>query len=460
MKKMYVKLMKRMLKLLLLMLVLAVDNAAALPHEKDNLSQTLLPNGMKLWVKQTAFDPQQVYVTLTAPGGYALVPPEDRVSIELIPAIAWESGVNGLNSDQLTALFHDRNIEFTPKIYPYKRSIEGMCKTDDLKLIFQCVQGILTKQQINEEGVKRAKDSAKRAVQKLLNDPEYLYQAGCLKVNTNAKRALQLMTVEEIDKVNIDKCIRLYADFFLNPKDFAIIVVGDIDPATVKNLANRYLATIAKREITVSRINEKINAFPPGTTSLELTLPKECCLKDTVTQLTFPWQSAIGQDSISEIAIACQIVKTCMKKILKNDMKATCGIDVAYEFPYYPLLSDPWVSIKFRCLLEEIPLVKGRLISLLKRMQEEGLKEEELCEIKELERSSCLFSLNDNFFWVSTLANYYLWGFDPLLIERNQRFGQDLTGEQVKSIFKRGVSLDHYSEIKAKGVNHANEQKK
>lgn len=414
---------------------------------KVNLTQMRLSNGMTLWLKPTTFENQEIHVIVTALGGYANVSEHDRPSLELAPLIAWESGFGELTSDQLTVLLHDNRIEFHPKIYPFKRTIEGVASASGIGAFFQCVKMVFTQQKFTENGFNEAISKAKGITSRVLNDAENIYEAEFLKINTQGAKALQALTPQDLAKVELSKAQKLFSRAFANPSEFAVIVVGDIEIAKVLELANHYLASIPRQWGPSDFSQSMAQMFPPGITHEEIKLPRR---KDAITRLTFPWKISMTERRMYKMAITCQIMKARLRQSASKKMKLAHGIDVAYEFPFYPFLDNPWVSIRFSSDPQHTQKIVKHMMAELKKLQEHGINQNELDEIIKLEAGRDEFMQDDNFYWCSMLANYYLWDWDPHWIYRNIKMTKHVSVNKVNRLLKIAFSQENYSVITGK----------
>jgi zinc protease len=212
-------------------------------------------------------------------------------------------------------------------------------------------------------------------------------------------------------------------------------------------LANKHLSQIPWVGAPSDFTQSVSQMFPPGVTKVDVKMPRRF---DTVTRITFPWKKTMSERKIYKMAITCQIVKARLKRVITEKMKHSYGIDVAYEFPFYPFLDNPWISIRFRSDADHLEQINKLILSELKKLQEYGIDESELAEIKKLEAGRDEFRLSDNFYWVSMLANYYLWDWDPQWIHRSSMLTQEISVDKVNWILKTAFSLENYSVVTAK----------
>lgn len=411
------------------------------------LTQLRLSNGMTIWLKPTDFEHDEIFIKLAALGGYGSLPAGDRPSGELAASIAWESGMGDMTSDQVSVLLYENSLEFAPKIHTFHRSIEGVSGKEGLEAFLQCVKMVFTQQKFTKEGLKTALANARNILAKLACDYDYVYEAMFLNINSQGVKALQPLSTNDLSKVKLLVAKDFFQRAYSDPSEFVCVFVGSIDIEKTKALIVKYLGTIPKKAVPTNMVQTFNEVFPKGITEREIKLPKRL---DSLTRITFPWKRVMDEKKIYKMGFTCQVIEARLRKVITEKMKLSYGIDVSYEFPFYPFLEDPWMSIRFRCDLNRVETIKQLILAELKHLQEKGVSGEEIEGIKYLEAGSDEFWLHDNFYWMSMLTNYYLWKWDPQWIYRASVLTQDLTPEKIHHLLKTGFSLENYSVITAK----------
>lgn len=409
-----------------------------------NVTQLRLKNGMTIWLKPTKYENDEVSVVVTALGGYGALSQQERPSGELASSIAWESGIGDLSSDQVSIMLHDNHMEFSPKIYPFKRSIEGVANEKQLALMFQLVSKVFNQQKFTQEGYKTAVSKGTATALQKLKDSDLIFESEYLKVNTQGVKALKPLKEEELKLVDLEKAKNFFKRSFNDPSEFGVIIVGDFDPEAVMELAVKHLEAIPRPRLPSDFTQSVSQLFPSGVTEVDIKLPRRT---DYVTRVTFPWKKTMSERKIYKLAIICQIIKSRLRWVLTKNLKHSYGIDVCYEFPFYPNLNNPWFSIRFRSDKESREEINKLIFAELKKMQESGVDQAELDALKSFEEGRDAFRLSDNDYWSSMLANYYLWHWDPQWIDLSSKLTQNMTTDKVNWLLKSAFSLENYSII-------------
>lgn len=419
-------------------------------YSELNITEIVLKNGMHVILKPTNFENDEVIYKLTASGGYGTMPADDVCSGQLAAQIGWESGMGDLTSDQISVLLYEHSLEFFPKIYSFYRTIDGLSTRDGVDAFLKCLNMFFTKQQFNREGFKTVIAQVKDSTYKSCLDCESFYESQYLAVNTREMRALQVFKQADVEKVNFDVSKRFFHECFTNPADFTLVIVGSFDLEKVKSAISERLGSIPASIQPKEFAQPNEFSFPQGITKSTISISSR---KDSLTRITLPLTVPLNEKNIASFECACQIIEARLRRVITEQMKLSYGVDVAYEFPLFPSMLNPWISIQFRCDQKKIDVLTHTILTELANLQKVGPTLDEVNQVKKFQAASEEFWLHDNTFWVSTLSNFYLWKWDPLLLIKHTEETKLVTLENMTEILKTYFDLSHYSIVSAKPKN-------
>lgn len=427
-----------------------VHLASTKTYPSINLTEIVLKNGMKICLKPTNFDPGEVSYKLSALGGYASLSEAEIPSGILAAQIAWESGLGKYTGDQVSVLLYENCLEFFPKIQPFGRSVEGSSPTEGIDSFLKCIQMLFTEQQFTKVGMDIAMTQARESFSKASLDHEQNYEAFFMETNTQRAKALCHLNDCDLKKVNFDVSKEFYKNCFSNPADFVCVIVGSFDVEEVKPLIYQRLGQIPSLSESKDLKHHLPVYFPKGVTKTTLPVTPRT---EYTTRITLPLSQSLNEKNIHTFEFACQIIEARLRDVITKKMVISHGVDVAYEFPLYPHLENPWITIQFRSDHKSTPQITELVLSELKRLQHEGASLNEINEIKKLQNGSEDYWWSENCYWVSSLSNFYLWGWNPEKIRVQREETALLTVEEISEILKTYFDLTHYSIVSAKPLN-------
>lgn len=409
-----------------------------------DLTELILQNGMKVILKPTAFETDEVLVRMTSLGGYSLLPPEKYASGVIAPQVALESGLDNLTSDQLCVLLYKHFIELNVKIQPFSRIIEGSTDTDGIPTILKLIQMLFTKPRFDRDSFNTVVKQTGESLLKRSNDRDTNFDDIFKKTNTQDYVYLEPLTKEALEKADFATVKSFFEYSFSNPAEFICIIVGDFEiKDNLEGIADT-LGAIKKKTVTANYVQPTYPKFPKGIIKKSV---KVSGRSDSLVRLTFPLSSPLEQSQLQPFEVAGEVLESRLRDDFREKFKSSLGISVAYEFPLYPLQYRPWFVIQYRCNPKLVGAVQEIILKDLKKLREEGPSKAELEKVLSNIKRTDEFWLRENNYWLITLSNYYTWDWDPKKIIKSFDHIAKLTPEDIKKIFIDFVPLDNYTLI-------------
>lgn len=407
-------------------------------HSSVGVTEITLCNGLKVILKPTDFDSDEIFIRLSARGGYSSLSPDKQVSGMLAAQVAWESGLGDMTADKVSSILFKDSLEFIPKINSYNRTIEGSAGTEGLETFFKFTNLLFTSPKFSPEAYKTVLQQTKEHINEKQNaqiSAEYTFHD----INTQ-NLIFKNLTLKNLDNFNFLTSKAFFDESYASPADFVCVIVGNFNIETIKPLINKYFASIPHKPTTFSKTVKPVNGFPQGITSKIIKMSGRT---KSLTRLTFPLHEKLDEKKIKQLQLICRIIENRLRTKITSKTQSNNGIDVAYEFPYYPAL-DSWLTIQFCSTSQEISEIKSKIISELKFLQNHGLSQKELDAAQNILIQSDDCWLKDNFSWIGILTNYYLWDWCP---EEILKPAVEMKKEEIESAIKMGLILDNYSVV-------------
>lgn len=254
-------------------------------HAELGITQITLRNGMRVCLKPTTFEEDEVLIRLTAKGGYAALPATQRAAGELAPQIAWESGLDGMSTDKLSALIYEHSIELYVKVLPYDRIIEGTTEAGGIKVFFDLVKRYSTQKQFTREGFDKISQMARDMIRSRTEERSSPVEEWMRVVHTQDVAALKPLSLQDLNTMEFERAKQFFEEYFSNPEDFICVVVGNFDVEAIAPLVSTYLGAIPTKSSNPAKSSAPAPAFPEGTVIKRIPSPGST---ESLARLTFP----------------------------------------------------------------------------------------------------------------------------------------------------------------------------
>lgn len=416
--------------------------------EKD-LKLIKLDNGMKVAIKKIEDSSTDIQFRLLAFGGFNNFSNEIKVSARLAAQIAWESGFEDLSVDQIFALMHRNSVDINSRIQSFSREITGACHKDSLDVALKLINWVFMKGQVSQEAVDFMVEKTEETLRNRPLDKELSRDDIRYAINTNHHRYFKPFTIKSLRKIDAELVEAIYRDAFGDPKEFVVVIVGDLDIEKTEEIVQTYLASIVFRGKGEYQFKEPKTIPPFPEHSVKRTLSgMGRGINGISVEYTFPILLD-GKLTFKEYNLLTFITQLLEKKIRDTFFfieKRSFGIDVGFTLPFYPFLSSPWLDIQYRTDNIYQEETEQEIFSILSLLRERGPTEEEICYIRGYLESVDEFWIKESSFWVNNLSNFLLWGWD--LDEVLYRFSDQEapTSRQIQD-FLHKIPLDRYTRI-------------
>ncbi|WIA12333.1 hypothetical protein OEZ85_012387 [Tetradesmus obliquus] len=382
------------------------------------LRELTLANGMRLAIKETDFLADEVLVTAVAVGGLSEVPRPSFYTASMSGVVGSQLGQFGHKPEVLGELLAGRRLSLSPSEGAYARSVKGSASPHDLEVVGQLLHSLMTYEMQLEPGeMDSVMLQVRQGIEAQLRSPLHAYHSRVRQVNYDACYFFDPITLEELDKVDLEASCSHHRYTFSNPAEFTVVFTGNVKFTALLPVITTYLATIPAA---------------PGRggprdcrtlTPLPFKFPEQPVVEDvevdmvsplTQSQITLPvgLERAVAREQLWWLSAACRLLETRLLQKLRFEFGDVYTVSVASFFGCEAPSSTGaklWgdVSIAFTC----DPANKERLVELalttLERLQEEGPTQAEVDTLLNVERFDWENLQQENSFWHDVVVNGY-----------------------------------------------------
>lgn len=410
-----------------------------------DVTEIVLENGMHVYLKPNDKDDNEVILQLAAIGGYASFPENEQPAARIAADIVWESGFGPLTTDQLSALLYDHSVEFELAIKPFYRTIICEFRNDSFPLLLKLLTDFFSKPNFKQSGL----DEVLRTSSEVLGNDEgtqnLKYENAFLALNTNNVFQNKSISLSDLEKVTLAKAKETFEKLYSNPKEFSCVIVGDFNPEKIKPLLLLTLGNIPPK-------NTALTLSPPISTFPTQPLTKVLALKsgsDSLTRLTLPITTPIDEKTIYPLEMACQAIESHLRSVMQCRLKSSYGVDVDFEFPFYPSRQSPWMTVQFRSDFDQAEDLTKIIMAELKYLQKNGPHANDLNSILRNQRVTDEFWHYDDEYWLSFLINSKLMGLNPEEVYK-QRNLETINLQMIQNYISNLFDTSKYTRLTTK----------
>ena len=415
----------------------------------DNLQVTelVLNNDLHVYFRPSENEEQEIMLQLAAPGGYSSLSSKEQPSARLAADIVWESGFGSLSSDQLSALLYNYSIELDFSVKPFYRTIAGECGTESLPMLIKLISDFLTHPQFHQSGLEATTKMIAEAIDNSYLDKTQKFENAFLMINTKSPSKNVPLTKESLKSIDLKEVAVIFERLFANPQNFCCVITGDFNIDLIKPYVIKFFGEIPKKSPDLQLNISSRPQFPSQPETQIISLKNG---SDSLTRITFPIIQPIEASNIYKLEMACQTIEAHLRSLMQRRLKSSYGVDVAYEFPFYPSFMFPWITIQFRSDFDQADDLAKIIVSEIQHLKIKGPSLSDLQTAEMSQKANDEFWHSDDEYWLSFLTNAYLMGLNPSEIFENQNKERSTSLEKMKETLSLLLEPSRYTQLTTK----------
>ena len=348
------------------------------PHGYTKLT---LSNGMKVYVRPTDFEADDISMRLFSLGGRSLYPDADVPSLTYLASTIGASGVGQFDEITLDKMLAGKTVSVSPYIGEETEGVSASSGKADLPTMLELTHLYFTAPRRDEEAFNSLMNRQRSFLRNRDASPMVAYNDSIKAALYGHSERTAPVTVATIDKVSLDRIMQIYKERFADASDFTAVITGNVDMKTLRPLICTYLASLPAthhpeqpgpyqqeiRPVTETHYFEKEQATPATTTQIFLTAPL-----------------AYTADNDLKLDVLGQLMRMVYTQKVREEKGGTYGVSVSGDFQRYPQ-PEAIMKISFRTDPEKYAELIPIIYAELERMAQEGPAQADLDKVKEYE---------------------------------------------------------------------------
>jgi len=413
--------------------------------EEVGVTDITLSNGVRVILKPTDFQNDEIMFTAFSPGGYAKYPKEDYQSASLSSTIVSQSGVGDLSLIQLQKQLAGKQVQVSPYIGELEEGLSGSSTIADQETMFELIHLYFTRPRRDDDAHTSFVTRQKQVLQNLLVNPNYYYQDRFSKLKFKGDPRRGIPTAEDMDKVSLDRIMEMYQDRFADASDFTFVFVGNFAVEEFTPHLEKYLGSLPalNREETwqdpaIEVIEgEHIDRFNFGEA------PKAQVRMNWYGD--FEWDDRTRRYNFSALQ---EVLRNKLRESMREDQGGVYGVSVRGGTNKYPKETYQ-MTISFNAEPDQVDTLIMIAKADIAKVVAEGATTEDLGKVTEVQKQARVKNLKENRYWMNSLKNYYHYELplENMTQDSYNTLVDGLTGADVKSMAAEVFGTENYIEF-------------
>ena len=204
-----------------------------------------LSNGAKLTFKKTDFKNDEILFRAYSPGGLSLYSDEELLATSFANGGLSSAGIGGHSLTDIQKFMSGKIARVNPFISGDGENFSGSAAPKDLEILFQMVYLYFTDLNKDDEAYQSFLTKQKGFIGNMMADPGFYFSNAVGEHRNEGNPRYQgFPTAEKLDAADYNLAYKKYQERFADAGDFHFYFVGNVDEAMVKDLAERYIASL------------------------------------------------------------------------------------------------------------------------------------------------------------------------------------------------------------------------
>ncbi|MFA6570794.1 MAG: insulinase family protein, partial [Bacteroidota bacterium] len=413
------------------------------------ITELKLSNGIKVVLKQTDFQNDEVTFTSFAYGGHSLSTDKDFISSVSAASIINQSGAGNYDATQFEKYLAGKVVSVRASVDELSERVSGSASTKDIELMFQLINLQFTAPRKDKEAFQSYISRLKSQIKESKNAPRAVFSDTINSIVTNYHFRGMPMTEERMNEIDLEKAYKFYIDRFAHAGDFTFFFVGNFQMDKIKPLIETYLAGIPS---TGPKETWKDNNIKPPKGKIEKTVLKGIEKQSTV-RLIFSGNFDWSVQDRYQLTSLMEAFNIRLREVLREDTSGVYGAG-AWASPRQFPRKEYRVDITFGCDPKRVDELIDVVLSIMDELKTKALADTYIEKIKEIQKKAREVNLKENNFWLNSLNNYYFNGEDPKLILDYPNLVNKLTAQDLLKTAQKYFVKDNFIRVVLKPENN------
>ncbi|MDH3652558.1 MAG: insulinase family protein, partial [Saprospiraceae bacterium] len=302
-------------------------------REQVGVTEWVLSNGVKVILRPTDFQNDEIVFNAFSPGGSSLYADEDFRSASIAATIINQSGIADFDLIQLQKQLAGKVANASPFIGELEEGLQGFSTIKDLETMFQLIYLYFYAPREDSSAFASFVNRQRQVLQNLFVNPDYYFRdrISDLKYSNHPRRGIP--RAEEMDQIRFDKVMEIYRDRFADASDFTFTFVGNFTVESIKPLVLSYLASLPST-------NRQETWKDVGATLLKGTHEDHFSYGEAPkAQINLSWHGAFDWDVREDryhFNAMLEVMRNVLRESMREDAGGVYGVRVAGNVSKFP----------------------------------------------------------------------------------------------------------------------------
>ena len=401
-----------------------------------------LSNGVRVLLKPTDFNADQITFSAYSPGGASLLPDASYVAASGADLIPMTSGVGKFTVVDLQKFLAGKQVSVFPSIDDLSEGISGSGSQRDVDTMLELVYLYFTQPRLDTSLVNTFLGRFKGVLANRSASPDAAF-SDTLQV-TMAQHSVreQPVSAAQLDRIDPFKSYAFYKDRFSDASGFTFVFVGNFRPDSLKPLVAKWLGALPS---TGKKETWRDTGVRPPTGVVQRVVRKGTEPKAR-TALVFTGPFEYTRQNRYYLSALAELLNIKLREALRENLGGTYGVSVSPSATRDPQPSYRF-SIGFGSAPERLEALTAAALAQIDSVKRFGTTPDYLNKVKEAALRARETALKQNGYWISQISTFDQSGWPLEEIPNGAKLISSLTAEDLQRAAQKYLRTDNYVRV-------------
>nr|MBP7471824.1 hypothetical protein [Prevotella sp.] len=231
-------------------------------NEVLDFKELVLSNGIKVILKKTDLNSDEIIFSAQCTGGRSLYGKRDWANLKLFnTAVAW-SGLGEYSSSALGSILRNKNVNMDLTMTDTHSLVEGSSTPEELETMFKLAYLYFTNIRKDTTSFNTLTYSLTDGMGDQDNQPDKIFSDSVVNTIYGHDSRLRSLEKKDFDKADVNRIMQIAKEITSNPAAYTFTIVGNFDDKEIRSLICRYIATLSEKKS--AKLGHRIGAPAKG----------------------------------------------------------------------------------------------------------------------------------------------------------------------------------------------------
>jgi zinc protease len=365
-------------------------------------------------------------------GGSSIINNDKVASAMMLNQFIGSFGVGDYDATALKKALTGKKVSMNVGLSDLNETFTGSSTPKDFETMMQLLYLQFENPRFDKEAYEAMLGRLKAYVANMANNPQKIMSDSLSMIMTSNSARTKLITPELFNEISLEEIESIYKDRFVDADDFTYIIVGNIDEATAKTMAEKYIGSLTNLPRKETWIDRNVEG-PKGKTVREIEIPLET--KKATVIVNFDSKMDYTPEQNMLLSVFRDILNFRYTEEIREKEGGTYGVRVSTNSVKFPK-AEKSLNLMFDTDPEKAQNLKAIVYQEIEKIAQNGPTPIDLDKaVKNLQKNREQSKLHNNY-WMQALNTYYTYSYNPATNENYEDILQKMTIADVQQFVK------------------------